>query len=157
MLIMSQLTSPQMLFAKQKLFSIATEAQNNATKGIVGNNQSKVAALFCYPKTEILEGEERIQLVNILAACKLSEAEVVFVNTAFIPQFALSNLRSLFPLQIIIQFGNFAISNNLNLSRHKSYTVDNIQFIKTESLETLIKDKKLKGQFWAELRKIFSI
>ncbi len=154
---MLQITRPDLLFAKQKVFNITTGVENPKPIGIQGKKGSETVILYSFTSREILGGEERTQLFKILTACKLTESEVTLVNLAFAPQASVSWLRSQFPVKTLIIFGDLPVGRNLRVSKNHTFNIDGINVIRSESLTTLLTSAADKKALWEELKIVFGV
>jgi hypothetical protein len=154
---MLQITRPDLIFEKQKLFRTQRDVENKDKRGIQIKDGKEVIVLYSSPDNEALAGEERTQLFKIVNACKLKEEDVVLVNAAFAKNFSINWLKSNFWLKTVIVFGDIALSKNLVIRKHVAYNIDGVNIVKSESLTKLLTSAADKKALWEELRKVFGV
>lgn len=155
---MLELTSPGLIFARKTVIKTPTGLENapNAA-GIQGNDAAQTVILFNNEADELLKGDERTQLMKIVAACKLKEENVLLVNAAYAKGVSVDWLRKKYPVSKLIVFGDFEISRNLKLKKHWAYTIDGLQIVKTEPINRLFKSDADKKALWMELKKMYGV
>lgn len=154
---MLEISNPVQLFAKQKVVNTNSNVENQLLTGIEVKIGKEIVVVYRFDGGEFLAGEERTQLLKILDACKLKEEDVVLINTAKVKSFSLAWLRSNFPVQTLLVFGEIEISKNFQLKKHFTCSIDGLKIVKGEALTKLIKSPNDKKALWEELRKVFGI
>ena len=87
---MLQLSNPSQLFNQQKIFSLNADVEKIFHKGIELKQGKEIIILYRFDADEFIKGDERVQLLKILSACKLKAEAVVLINTAVAENISLS-------------------------------------------------------------------
>ena len=131
------------------------------TTGIVflGNNQKQVTIITNDANTIYLPDEELNFLIGILAACKLSMADVALVNIAKVAQLTYSKVEEELHAGIIILFGAAPAQLQLPLQFpfYQIQKFNNQVYLAAPSLNIIAADKAEKTKLWSSLKLIFSI
>ena len=154
---MLQLSNPSQLFNQQKIFSLNADVEKIFHKGIELKQGKEIIILYRFDADEFIKGDERVQLLKILSACKLKEEDVVVINTAVAENISLSWLRNNFPVNTLIVFGEIKLTNNLQFKKHIAYNIDGIQIVYSEPITKLLSSANDKKALWIELKKIFKV
>lgn len=153
---MLQLNHPGLLLKRDKVM-ITNMVSGVTQAGVQLPGAKGVIIVFHSAKAEFLEGEERSGLMKIVNACKLTEEDVMLVNAAYAKNVSFSWLKNNLKANVIIVFGDIALSHNLNLRAYKAYTIDSVKIVKSEGLAKLLGSQTDKKALWDQLRKIFGI
>ncbi len=148
---MIKISIPESLFIKQKVFYTGNAAENMIIEG-----KQSVVVFFESKDSEQIPIAESEQLFKILTACKLSKDEVLLINTAF-NHSVLSALRAVYPVKVVLLFGDISVSNNMKLQNYVTVTLDGISLLKSEALPVLVSSVDKKKKLWIELQKIFGL
>src|ERR1043165_2100827 len=154
---MLQISRPDLLFSKQKLFNTGTGVENVKGTGIQAQNGKEVVALYSFAAKAHLEGEERTQLFKILTACKLKEEDVVLGNLAFASQASVNWLRQQFPVKTLIIFGDLPVGRNLQVAKCHTFIIDGVNIVRSEPLSKLLTSAADKKSLWDELKVVFGV
>jgi hypothetical protein len=145
--------------AEPVVFSLKkTDKSSNKWK-YLGENRKNILIAVNYNDTVFLPDEELSFLTNMLAACKLSLADVAIVNRANHDDINYKELIAQFSSRIIFLFGIDPVSFGLPVSfpHFQLQPFASATFLFSPSLEECNKDGLLKSKLWVCLRRLFSI
>jgi hypothetical protein len=154
------LNNPSLLYKKQALYSINNTSLFNVNQpGVRLKNGNEIAILYnCLGSAEP-PAEEWQQLIKMLSACKLTEDDVVCINTAMVSGLSWSSLLQALPVTLIIMFGDLAdeLSANINVAKYNTYQLNGVRLVRSETLATLTKSPPDKAALWNNcLKPIFA-
>ena len=129
------------------------------TDKYLGENKKNILVLVDYANAMFLPDEELSFLTNMLAACKLSLADVAIVNRNNYTDKNYKELIATFKTRIVFLFGIEPAAFGLPVSfpHFQIQPFANATFLFTPSLEECNKDALLKSKLWVCLRRIFAI
>ncbi len=149
---------------KNSLVDLAPGAVMKASKktaGItfLGNNQKQVTIIATDDSSVYLPDEDLNFLMGILAACKLSMADIALVNLAKNGAFAYSDIEHQLYAETILLFGVTPLQLQLPLEfpHYQVQKFNGLVYLAAPSLNTIAADKAEKAKLWNCLREIFSI
>lgn len=132
-----------------------------ANKGVksLGNNEKKVLVLVNHAEVVFLPDEELKFLTGILAACKLSIADVSIVNLYHSPGTGYKELLSQFNSTRMLLFGlePGAIGLPLSFPDFQLQAFNGCTYHWCPDLGKMENDRTLKTQLWNNLKKLFTI
>jgi hypothetical protein len=130
-------------------------------KGIkaLGNNERKVLVLVNHKDVVFLPDEELKFLTGILAACKLSIADVSIVNLCHWPETGYKDLLTQFSSTRMLLFGlePGAIGLPLSFPDFQLQAFNGCTYHWCPDLGKMENDRTLKTQLWNNLKKLFTI
>lgn len=124
----------------------------------LGENRKKILVIT-KDETHPFASDEDLQfLTDILAACKLSLADIALVNLAHGKQ-TLAVLRKEFDPGKVLCFGMGPdeLEMPIRFPAFQVQSYSGTQFIASPTLRELSDDKLLKSKLWVSLRKLFNI
>ncbi len=146
---MLKLAVPQLLFNKTGIYRIPGNL--GVEKNLTNGPGSKQVLILTGYTADTLPAEEKSQLLKILGACKLQEADILILP-------AYSNaLRKAAAIQKVLIFGDLSGMGAITFPKNRLTLLDGVQVIKTESLAVLSKNDVAKKQLWGELKKMFGL
>lgn len=125
----------------------------------LGNNEKKVLVLVSHSTVVFLPDEELKFLTGILAACKLSIADVSIVNLYHSPGTGYKDLLTQFNSTRMLLFGlePGAISLPLSFPDFQLQAFNGCTYHWSPDLGKMENDRTLKTQLWNNLKKLFNI
>ena len=125
----------------------------------LGENKQKTLVMVRYPSEVHLPQKQLSFLAKLLAACKLTIADVAIVNFQQYESSDLDRIMDHFKPNVVLlfdiapgEFGMPMIFPQFQVQRYKE-TV----FVSSPALEDIEPDKALKGNLWVCLKKIFNL
>ncbi|HEY6954340.1 MAG TPA: hypothetical protein VI385_03805 [Flavisolibacter sp.] len=124
----------------------------------LGNNQKKVLVIVSHDSVPFLPDHELTFLTNVLAACKMSIADIGIVNSNGIDETDLQNIIDLEARDIIL-FGVEPpdIGLPINFPTFQLQAFNNRTYLKAPTLTQVENDKGLKGSLWNSLKALLKI
>lgn len=132
--------------------------QTEAIK-FLGSNERKVLVLVNHRDVVFLPDEELKFLTGILAACKLSLADVALVNLGMNPGTGYKELLLQFGSNKVLLFGSEPSSISLPLAfpAFQLQAFNGTTYHWSPDLQQMENDRALKTQLWTNLKKLFTI
>ncbi len=150
---MLELSSPQLLFNKQKVFHVQHSVTDTTTKATL----RKAIVVYDLPN-ETLQQPLQEMLVKLIQACKFKPEETIYINARFNPDVSLSNLQNKFNPVTILAFGDVPLSRNLSkLKKNFAYDLNGVKVLNTDNMETLVKNDAAKKALWGVLKKMLGL
>lgn len=137
----------------------ASAAATAITVKALGNNEKKVLVLVRHPDVVFLPDEELKFLTGILAACKLSIADVSIVNLHQAPGTGYKELLTQFHCSRVLLFGLEPGDINLPLSfpEFQLQAFNGCTYHWCPDLGRMENDRTLKTRLWNNLKLLFTI
>lgn len=137
---------------------IAPSTSNAAIKSL-GSNERKVLLLVSHPDKVFLPDEELKFLTGILAACKLSMADVALVNLAGTDGIGYKELLSQFNSTKVLLFGMEPSTIGLPMAfpAFQLQAFNGTTYHWCPELSRMENDRTLKAQLWNNLKTLFNI
>ncbi len=125
----------------------------------LGSNARKVLVLVSHREVVFLPDEELKFLTGILAACKLSIADVAIVNLHHNPGIGYKELLATFSSSHVLLFGIEPASISLPLAfpAFQLQAFNGTTYHWCADLAGMENDRTLKTQLWNNLKKIFTL
>jgi hypothetical protein len=124
----------------------------------LGNNQKNIIVIVSHISVPFLPDEELSFLTNILAACKLSIADIGIINNSSIEQ---NNLQDLIDAEAknVLLFGVEPLSIGLpiNFPAFQLQPFNSRTYVHAPALSQIESDKGLKTRLWTSLKTLFKI
>lgn len=142
------------------LINLSTSAAATAiTVKALGNNEKKVLVLVRHADVVFLPDEELKFLTGILAACKLSIADVSIVNLHHAPGTGYKDLLNQFHSSRVLLFGLEPGTINLPLSfpEFQLQAFNGCTYHWCPDLGRMENDRTLKTRLWNNLKILFTI
>jgi hypothetical protein len=150
---MIQISAPEALFSKQKVFRF----DKNVDKGSDIRSVYKVVVIYETPQPE-LPAAQNDMLLKLIAACQFKQEEVYYINRSLLEDISLGNLQNRFSPQFILIFGEINLSRNITgIKKNAVYQLSGVKVIYTDSLVTLEKNPQAKKTLWGSLQKMLEI
>ena len=125
----------------------------------LGDFRKNILLIVNYPSATYLPDEQLNFLTSILAACKLSLADVAIINLVHTPSTFYKDVLNQFKSRITVLFeidpAEFSLP--VNFPEFQVQPFNNCTFLWSPGLEKLESDQLLKSKFWVCLRKIFEV
>lgn len=124
----------------------------------LGNNHKNILVIVSHASVPFLPDEELSFLTNILAACRLSIADIGIINQKNTEQADLQNLINLESKNVLL-FGvePSAIGLPINFPTFQLQSFNNRTYLYAPQLSQIENDKALKGKLWSALKIMFGI
>lgn len=124
----------------------------------LGNNQKNIVVIVSYPGVPFLPDGELSFLTNVLAACKLSLADIAIVN---MEGFDISGLQDFIDREgrSILLFGvpPLSIGLPINFPAFQLQPFNQRTYVYAPALSEIESDKSLKAKLWTALKVLFGI
>lgn len=124
----------------------------------LGNNQKNIIVIVSHDAVPFLPDEELSFLSNVLAACKLSIADIGIINSQNVDQADLQNIINSEANKVLL-FGiePLAIGLPINFPAFQLQPFNNRTYVHAPVLSRIENDKGLKGRLWTSLKAMFGI
>jgi hypothetical protein len=124
----------------------------------LGNNRKNIIVIVSHQTLPFLPDEELNFLTNVLAACKLSIADIGIVNNYGAEQSDLQKMVHSEAKQVLL-FGAepLAIGLPINFPPFQLQPFNNRTYLHAPSLSQIENDKALKARLWSALKVLFGI
>jgi hypothetical protein len=124
----------------------------------LGNNQKKIIVVVSHPDVPFLPDDELNFLTNILAACKLSIADIAIINNIHIEQTELQKMIDSEGKNVLL-FGVEPLSIGLpiNFPVFQLQPFNSRTYLHAPVLTQIENDKGLKARLWSALKVLFGI
>jgi hypothetical protein len=124
----------------------------------LGNNQKNIIAVVSHQSIPFLPDEEFNFLSNVLAACKLSIADIGIINSNNVDQNDLQNIINTEANKVLL-FGiePLAIGLPINFPAFQLQPFNSRTYLHAPSLSQIENDKGLKTRLWTSLKAMFGI
>lgn len=125
----------------------------------LGNNQKHILIVTANAPEAFLTDNELAFLTNILAACKLSMADVAIVNKAQYTVADYAEVLDLLQSKTVILFGvdPLAFGLPINFPHFQLQSFHQHIYLYAPALKEIEQDKGLKGKLWSSLKNLFGI
>lgn len=133
--------------------------ENKIKPAFLGNNNKQITIVVNDTNTIYLPDEELNFLMGILAACKLSMADVALVNKATAANLNYTAIDEQLNAQTILLFGITpdALELPLQFPNYQIQKFNNQVYLAAPALQVLQGDKAEKTKLWNCLKQIFAI
>ena len=124
----------------------------------LGGNQKHILVIVSHSAVPFLPDAELSFLTNILAACKLSIADIGIINNTTVGQTDLQNLIDSEAKNILL-FGVEPLSIGLpiNFPAFQLQQFNKRTYLHAPALSEIENDKAVKSRLWTSLRAMFGI
>lgn len=151
---MLELSAPDLLFNKQKVFSLNVSVNQTITEP---NLKKRAVVIFDQP-TETLPAAVKEMLDKLIQACKFKAEETVYVNAHFEPGISLGKIQNEYSPSVVLVFGEINISRNIiRLKKNFVYELNSVKIVNTEGLDVLVKNDAAKKALWGILKKMLGL
>lgn len=124
----------------------------------LGNNRKKIIVVVSHKSVPFLPDEELNFLSNVLAACKLSIADIAIINSFNIEE---SNLQTMLTSEAnkVLLFGiePSTIGLPINFPAFQLQPFNSRTYLYAPELSQIESDKGLKARLWTSLKAMFGI
>ena len=144
---------------KDTLIETSTTSVSETTQlKYLGNNHKNILVIVSHPTVPFLPDEELSFLTNVLAACKLSMADIGIINNHGAEQSDLQNLIHSEAKQVLL-FGvePLVIGLPINFPSFQLQPFNNRTYLYAPALSQIEDDKTLKARLWSALKVLFGI
>jgi len=123
-----------------------------------GNNQKNIVVIVSHQSSPFLPDGELSFLSNVLAACKLSIADIAIINSTNIEQHDLQNIIDLEGKNVLL-FGvqPMSIGLPINFPPYQLQAFNGRTYLHAPGLSEIENDKNLKTRLWTSLKALFKI
>ena len=150
---MLELSSPELLFNKQKVYHLQDSVTSTTTKP----EQRKAVVVYDMP-TETVAQPLQEMLDKLIMACKFKPEETIHINTRFTPDVSLGTLENQYTPVMVIVFGEVSMSRNLTkLKKNFAYELNGVKVVNTDGLEALVKNDAGRKALWMVLKKMLGL
>lgn len=124
----------------------------------LGNNEKNTFVIVSYDSVPYLPDDELSFLTNVLAACKLSIADIAIINNRHIEPGDLKKFIDTEAKNVLL-FGVEPLSIGLpiNFPAFQLQAFDNRTYIHAPTLSEIENDKKLKTRLWTSLKTLLRL
>jgi hypothetical protein len=131
----------------------------SCTISSLGSNQKKIAIVLTSADAIYLPDDDLNFLLGILAACKLSMADIALVNLSKNPTLSYKDLAEQLLAEKVFLFGveAGALALPLQFPHYQIQQYNNQTYLSSVPLSELHNDKAEKTKLWNSLKKIFSL
>ena len=146
------------LFPSQLVETVTTTMPEKIFQNYLGNNAKKIVVLVTHESVPYLPDEELNFLTSILAACKLSMADIAIANTNRMNQEEVESLINAEGKTVLL-FGLEppAIGLPIQFPQFQLQPFNKRTYLHAPALSEMEKDKELKKQLWNSLKKLFGL
>jgi len=125
----------------------------------LGNNQKHILIVTSNAAVAFLTDNELVFLTNILAACKLTIADVAIINKEQYTPADYTDVLELLQSKTVILFGvdPLAFGLPINFPHFQLQKFHHYTYLYAPELEEIEQDKNLKTKLWACLKTLFDI
>ena len=125
----------------------------------LGENKKNILVIVSYPDAVHLPDQELALLTGILAACKLSLADVAVFNYHNLPAASYKEVLAFFKSKIVLLFAVEPASFGLPMSfpHFQIQPFAGNSFLFSPALKELENDKILKSKLWVCLKRLFNL
>lgn len=135
-----------------------TQAPGSRQIKYLGNNGKNVIVIVSHKSVPFLPDEELNFLSTVLAACKLSIADIAIINSSTIEQ---SDLQTMINTEAnkVLLFGiePLAIGLPINFPAFQLQPFNSRTYLYAPELSQIESDKGLKARLWTSLKAMFGI
>lgn len=124
----------------------------------LGNNRKNILVIVSYTDVPYLPDEDLLFLTNILAACKLSAADIGIINHHQVDRKELQNMI-LSEAAVVLLFGvePLAIDLPINFPTFQLQKFAGKTYLHAPTLQHLERDKTAKQKLWNSLKQLFQL
>lgn len=146
------------LYNQTLLQTSTTSVPESKQVKYLGNNQKSILVIVLHENIPFLPDYELNFLANILAACKLSMADIAIINQQHCSEHEIKNLIQL-EAKTILLFGTEPMSIGLpiNFPPFQVQHFDKRTYLHAPPLTQIENDKGLKTKLWNALKALFQI
>jgi len=124
----------------------------------LGNNQKNILVIVSHQTLPFLPDEELSFLTNVLAACKLSMADIGIINNYKIePTDLLNMIQSEAKNVLLFGIEPLTIGLPINFPPFQLQPFNNRTYLHAPALSQIENDKTLKARLWSSLKVLFGI
>lgn len=136
----------------------ATSVPETGQLKYLGNNQKNILLIVSHEKIPFLPDYELHFLTNILAACKLSMADIAIINQQQADEMQMQKIIRT-QAKTVLLFGTEPLSIGLPISfpAFQIQHFDKRTYLHAPSLTQIENDKTLKTKLWNALKALFQI
>jgi len=150
---MLELSSPDLLFNKQKVFHLI----DSVTKTTIEKSLRKAVIVFDVTP-EIIAPAMTEMLDKLIQACRFKPEETIYLNARFASDVSLITLQNTYQPDVVLIFGDVVISRNLTkLRKNFPYELNGVKIVNAESMELLLKNDAAKKALWGVLKKMLNL
>lgn len=149
---MLQLTSPQHLFNKQKVFQTTAAVENLSSN----TKQARVVIVF-ESSTPELPANLKEMIDKMISACKYKPEDAVYINGTN-TNYSIGRIQNQYRPETILIFGNISLGKNIScLNKNIGYELSGVKVLWAESLANLEKNANEKKVLWGALQRMLGL
>ena len=138
--------------------SIERRAEEKKSPNFLGNNGKKILVLVSHETVPFLPDDELNFLTSILAACKLSMADIAIANIHTMDEGTIDSLVETESRNVLLFGpGPSDIGLPINFPRFQLQQFNKRNYLHAPTLSELERDKEQKKQLWISLKKLFGL
>ena len=147
------------LYATTLVETILPPAPQKPASSYMGSNQQHILIVTANPDVPFLSENEQAFLTNILAACKLTLADVAIINHERYSAGEYAEMLDWLQAKAVILFGvdPLAFGLPINFPYFQLQAFQHRTYLYAPRLEEIEGDKTLKAKLWAGLKSLFGI
>lgn len=124
----------------------------------LGNNHKNIVVVVSHQSVPFLPDEELKFFTNVLAACKLSIADIAIVNFPRLEEAALkNNLASKAKTVLLFGVDPLSIGLPINFPQFQLQQFDKRTYLHAPGLTDIENNKALKSKLWNTLKVLFGV
>jgi hypothetical protein len=152
----AELYGSHLVITDTNVLKSSPASTEQTTGGIAGKNKKKFIWLVNEPSYPLLSDDDFVFLGDILAACKMNMDDISLINHAHYQKNWDDIVTQLHP-QVVISSAVPSLQLPVMCDEYKPAAYDNIQFLLTDSLSAIRKDRAIKGKLWLGLKQMLGI
>lgn len=123
----------------------------------LGNNQKNILVVVLHQSVPFLPDEELKFLTNILAACKLSIADIAIINHFNLDERDIRNIIDSEKTVLLFGVDPLSIGLPINFPQFQLQQFNKRTYLHAPGLSQIENDKALKSKLWNTLKVLFAI
>ena len=141
---MIHLSEPTILFEKSKIIRVQAPVNKQSD-----SSQAKLLCVFQNEPEDIPKVHTEM-LDNLIKACEIEKNDSVYLSSE---NFSVRDITESKSLRLVIIFGPISLNKNLGLmEKNYPYDLNDIKFIRTETIDKLSSSKAEKMELWKSLQ-----
>lgn len=143
---------PELLFDRQRIYRISSVVDKNLT----ASRSAKL--LVCYSSKTELTVQHSEMLSKLIAACKVSDADVQYLNLCN-EMYSFSDLLKSYSPEVVLVFGEVPFRSNMaTLFKNHIFEIGDSKLLRTDAIEDVFSNKKgEKNSLWAALKQLYKV
>jgi hypothetical protein len=143
---------PELLFDRQRIYRISSSVDKKSE----ALNDCKL--LVCYSSKIELHSATTDMLNKLIGACKVSDADVVYLNL-YNNDYSFADAINEYNPEVVLIFGEISLRSNMaSLFKNHIFEIGAIKLIRTDSLDDVFNNKKgEKTNLWSALKQLYKL